>query len=282
MNNNQKKLEKIKLEKINRNYNYTLVNTLISRVSYFDFFSIDVFKTLIKANKKALIFKRPYLISELLFLTLLSEENELKELFSEFNLSTKKLERLLSKEIKSFHLSETLFDFRTSLEANIFKTIPSPSLRLQPFTFEMHNLFERAAENAFIRFKTPVINSSILFLTLMEDNKLIRSNLIENIIPKDTNWFLIRFKLLKKLHSQENSARLNSLKQQQFFTYLLKTQISDSAFSYLIKKQWLSNCVQIFRNFLVKEILPQTLVGFVDTNILNSVNKSHNRQYRSY
>ena len=56
-------------------------------------------------------------------------------------------------------------------------------MTINPYSTQVNLLFEKAAENALLRFKTPVITSEILFLTLMESTniKVSKSNPKSNI-----------------------------------------------------------------------------------------------------
>ena len=59
---------------------------------------------------------------------------------------------------------------------------------------------------------------------------------IRKILYDETSWYLLRYKLLKRLYNQEVNVRSQVIKNQQFFAYLLKTQISESNFEKLIQE----------------------------------------------
>ena len=113
------------------------------------------------------------------------------------------------------------------------------------------------------RFKTPVINSDILFITLMEEKTSKAGKLIRKLINNDTNWYLLRYRLIKRLHNQEVLIRSEITKNQHYFAYLMKTRFSEFDFNKLIKSELLLTAVSFFRNSLIKGILKQNIFGHV-------------------
>jgi hypothetical protein len=123
------------------------------------------------------------------------------------------------------------------------------------FSNEMHDILEKAAENAFLRFKTPVITSEILFITLMESKETNAGKILEYQFPLSLNWYLLRYQLLKRQYYQEIEIRSQIEKSQRFFTYLLKTQLSTQEFEKLSLDKSLQDVTTLFRNILIKNAM---------------------------
>jgi len=77
----------------------------------------------------------------------------------------------------------------------------------------------------------------------MEEKGFVVNKLIKKNIKDETNWYLLRYKLLKRLYSQESNVRGQVKRNQQFFAYLLKIHLSDASFEKLIEKKLLGNAV---------------------------------------
>ena len=162
-------------------------------------------------------------------------------------------------------LEFNIHNFPTSIKKNI------------PIDIDL--IFEKAAENALNRFKTPVITPEILFLTLLEEKNSRVGKLLKNIIKTDTEWLVLRFKILKKLHNQEVEIRREVSVNQQYFAYLLKIQLSDKEFEKLLEKKVLENSVSLFRNLLVLEILNVNIFNVLLKDIKHSIRLNNTRKY---
>lgn len=74
-------------------------------------------------------------------------------------------------------------------------------------SYEVHFLLEKAGENALFRFKTPIITPEILFITLMEEKNTKVGKILNKILKNSLDWYLIRYKLIKRIHNQEMNIR---------------------------------------------------------------------------
>ena len=63
-----------------------------------------------------------------------------------------------------------------------------------------------------------------------------KSKIIKKILGNDTDWYLLRYQLIKHLHSQESNIRSEVSKNQQYFAYLLKIELTDLEFEKLLQK----------------------------------------------
>jgi hypothetical protein len=181
------------------------------------------------------------------------------------NIST--LNKISSKEVK---------DIKKHIKKNgnsFFKSIK--------FSHETNLLFEKAAENALTRFKTPVITTEILFLTIMEEKETRASKIIKKLINNETEWYLLRYNLLKNLHRQELVLRNKVTKNHQYFGYLLKTQLSDLEFEKMIETKIFNERISIFRSKLIKDAVKQNWFDFLSKEINKSIRYTTKRTYSS-
>ena len=150
-----------------------------------------------------------------------------------------------------------------------------------PYATEMNIIFEKAAENSLIRFKTPVITSEILFLTLMESTNTNAGKLIKNQLLTATEWHLLRYRLIKSLHKNESIIRSEVTKNQQYFAYLLKTELSELEFNKLIDTNSLVTGVQLFRNMLITQLTQVNIFTLVFDEVKKSIQITNKRKYSS-
>jgi len=269
--------EKIKIEKRKRYQVYTSLNYLMSAVSYFDFFSLDTFKISKKAKYIAQSFNKKEVTSEFLLLPFFETESDISKILEIHNIKNIKVEELISflnkKQLEKTHIFK-------QLSKKIFNSKLFFNKKLK-FSYETNLIFEKAAENALNRFKTPVITPEILFLTLLEEKNSRVGKLLKNIIKTDTEWLVLRFKILKKLHNQEVEIRREVSVNQQYFAYLLKIQLSDKEFEKLLEKKVLENSVSLFRNLLVLEILNVNIFNVLLKDIKHSIRLNNTRKYSS-
>ena len=142
-------------------------------------------------------------------------------------------------------------------------------------------MFEKAAENALVRFKTPVITPEILFVTMMEQKNNKVGKIIKKFLKNDTNWYLLRYKLIKRLHYQETDIRTNVSKNNHYFVYLLKLNLSEYEFNRLIETESLNLGVSVFRNRLISQLLKVDIFNQLENEIHKSIKVSNKRNYSS-
>jgi hypothetical protein len=272
-NENISKNEKIDAEKRRRNQVYKKLDYLLSNITYFDFFSADAF-AIIKSTKKIAEFYKTKKISiELLFLGLIYSKTEIAKLLNEYGINKENfgdfIQNLKKNSTKEIKVNFSFF--KKFEEKNINNTIE--------FSTEISLLLEKAAENALKRFKTPIITSEILFLTIIEqkNSKLIK--LMKSSIGNDLNWELLRYKIIKRIHKEESSIRDEIRKNQYYFGYLLKTQLKDMEFDRLITNELLNEGVELFRNTLISNLLEINMVNVLNSDIYKSIKITSERIY---
>jgi hypothetical protein len=283
---NKTKNEKIFAEKRRRNQIYQLLDHNLSNVSYFDFFSKDAFALVIKGLYLTQAVNKETISPEVLLLTFLNPTFEFSSLLKEYGINETETGTLISSSNKinpkSFSEKRDYFVYR------LFKKFLNISLFEQFFvnfdvkiSHESNLMFEKAAENALVRFKTPVITPEILFVTMMEQKNNKVGKIIKKFLKNDTNWYLLRYKLIKRLHYQETDIRTNVSKNNHYFVYLLKLNLSEYEFNRLIETESLNLGVSVFRNRLISQLLKVDIFNQLENEIHKSIKVSNKRNYSS-
>jgi hypothetical protein len=278
------KEEKLSLEKRRRYQIYQNLDYRISVIGFFDLFSIDAFNLLKNAKFFAQGCGKKLVTSEILLLSFLSKDSALFHVLKKYELNT----NLIGEYITDFNkISPRSFPQKQTYNFKSFLNDVKGSFFIKDFSLmnkiiysrELNKLFEKAAENALTRFKTPIISSEILFLTLMEEKTSRFSKILKKFLKNDMDWYLLRYDLLKSLHSQESVVRNDVIKNHHYFAYLLKTQLSDLEFKKLMKEETFPERVSIFRNKLVREVLNLNLFELISHDIYFSIKATNNRKY---
>ena len=275
--------EKILIEKRRRHQAYMALDYFLSAVTYFDFFSSDAFKVVKNAKYLAQICEKN-VTSELLLLPFFSYPSHVSAILKDFDITEGMVETVVAsvqktkkqnffqkqknsikqtlRNIKGFFVRETL-----ALNANV------------KYSHEVNKIFEKAAENALSRFKTPVISPEILFITMIEDKNSKASRIIKKFLKTDIEWYLLRYKLIKRIHNQESNIRSEVIKNQHYFAYLMKIQLTDFEFNKLIENEALAKGVSLFRNTLISKILKIDIYEEISEEIYTSMKITNKRSY---
>jgi hypothetical protein len=104
----------------------------------------------------------------------------------------------------------------------------------------------------------------------MEEKSGRINQIIKKCFRNEMDWYLFRYELIKLIHHQESSIRGEVTKNQQYFAYLMKTELSDSEFKRLLDTTELPKGVLTFRNHLILELLKTNLFE----NLLKDINLS--------
>jgi len=266
--------KKVLLEKRKRHQAYITIDYLLGFLTYFDFFSNDTFQIVKNSIFFSKLLEKNTITSDVLLISLLDEKFELSKVLKEYNLSQESLLGIFSNT-----------DSKTG-KKNSFSTFFSKKAKSEEFeekeiiySQEMNQLFEKIVENALYRFKTPVVTPDLLFITFMEEKTTKAGKLITKMLKNEANWYLVRYRLIKRLHSQEVLIRGEITKNQHYFAYLMKTRFSEFDFNKLIKNELLLTAVSFFRNFLVKDILKQNLFQTLGDEISHSIKINNKRKY---
>ena len=275
--------EKILIEKRRRHQTYMALDYFLSAVTYFDFFSSDAFKIVKNAKYLAQICNKN-VTSELLLLPFFSYPSDVSKILGDFGITEEALENIVAslqvKKKENFleqqknNLKQTLkkvkgFFVRETLSLN----------RKVKYSHEVNKIFEKAAENALLRFKTPVISPEILFITIIEEKNTKAAKIIKKFLKDDVEWYLLRYKLIKRIHNQESNIRSEVIKNQHYFAYLMKIQLTDFEFNKLIESEALAKGVSLFRNTLISNILKINIFEEISEEVYTSMKITNKRSY---
>jgi hypothetical protein len=264
-----------------------MLEYILSNTNYFNFFSFDAFKLSIKAKCFAQLCKKDIVMSEFLFFSFFYLDSSFSELLKTYKVDKYKTGKIIT--IASQLNSPSILKKQISFFKNILNKINN-SFFSDEFTFnptinysqELNRLLEKSAENAMVRFKTPIVSSEILFLTLIEEKGMRIGKLIKEVIPTENDWYLLRYKVLKRLYLKELSIRTEVSENQKYFAYLLNTQLTDVEFTTLINNNSLMKNVSIFRNKLIEKILQKKIFDSLEKETHEAIKLAPKRTYYFY
>lgn len=267
--------EKIEIEKRRRYQIYTLLDYVLSMVTYFDFFSNDTIKITKKSKLLAKACKNKVFTSEFLLFSFLDNDFEISKLLKNQNFNQKKIGTFISRvnKISSNSIKEkkdflSFFSFK--------KEVITPKIK---YSYDINKLFEKTAENALTRFKTPVITPEILLITMMENKTSNVGKIISSFLASETDWYMFRYKLIKKIHYQESLIRTDVKKNEQYFAYLLKINLSEFEFNRLLDTNLLNLGVSVFRSKIIRKLLSLNLFNLLEKDINKSIKATRTRRY---
>ena len=266
--------KKIEAEQRRRNQVYQSLDYLLSIVTYFDFFSLDTFKIVNATKEISKCYKTEFITNDFLLLAFIYSNTQITKLLEEYGINKENI-------LKNFNFGEQNLNISKIRFFEIFKKYTRSNKKIinNKFSLEFNLLIEKAAENALERFKTPIISSEILFLTLIEQKNSKLVKILKKMVGSDLNWQLLRYKLVKRIHKEESLIRDEITKNQYYFAYLLKTQLSDLEFDRLMTNELLSTGVGLFRNTLISKLLEINISNVLLKDIHKSININNKRIY---
>ena len=113
----------------------------------------------------------------------------------------------------------------------------------------------------------------------MEEKNNKSGKLLKKLLKTESNWYLLRYKLIKRIHLQENEIKSKVKKNEHYFTYLLKICLSELEFNTLIEQNSLATGSSFFRNQVVYELLSIDFLKMLYQEIHNSLNNTAIRKY---
>ena len=270
--------QKIQLEQQRRHQAYTALDYYLSLTTYFDFFSFDSFEIAKEAKYLTQVEKKKIVTSDILLLAFLSKHLKISEILNSFGITNERMveelgyfsnaeDTFFESLLKSFQIS-----FPISFKSLIFNSKIEYSL-------EVNSLFEKAALNAIQRFKTPLIGTEILFLTLLEEEKTIAGKILKKFFKTDFDWLSLRYDLIKRIYSQESQIRTEVGYNQEYFAYILKTKLSDFEFEGLIASGNFLQSVSSFRNQLISEALKIDIYKSLEEEVYESLKRKREKKF---
>jgi ATP-dependent Clp protease ATP-binding subunit ClpA len=276
--------QKILSEKQRRYQAYMRLDYLLSVVSYFDFFSLDAFQITKKAKELTQFCEKKTVTSDLLLLPFFDSNKEVVKLLEKYGVNRKLIGQSIWNSQKP--ANQTFQEKGSKLIKNILLRIDIPIVseflivpKKTKYSYEINQIFEKAADNALTRFKTPVISSEILLITMLEAKKSKAGKLLKHYLKTDLNWYMLRFCLMKRLHQQELAIRIDLPTNYQYFAYLLKANLPELQFDTLLDKDCLLPGVLLFRNTLISDAVKFDLYKELKRDILTSIKSTKVRTY---
>ena len=273
------KQDKINREIRKRHYTYTLLDYILSNSTYFDFFSLDTFQVLMhtKYVGSICLSTEKVIGSEFFLFSFLTLDLPIKKFLEDHNISSKEMGLLIS-SVNQLN-SKALIDKKDFYFRKIFKDFQLSKIQPLKYAHEVNLLLEKTAENALLRFKTPVITPEIFLITLMEEQNNKSGKLLKKLLKTESNWYLLRYKLIKRIHLQESEIKSKVKKNEHYFTYLLKICLSELEFNTLIEQNSLATGSSFFRNQVVYELLSLDFLKMLYHEIHNSLANTAIRKY---
>jgi len=216
-----------------------------------------------------------------------SVKYEIKKLAKEFLVDKKEeifntFSSLTFLDVVNFYF-DTINNTYEKIDEKLFPLEKEASIRNSiPFDSDTNHIFLKASENALQRFHTPIITTDILLITLLEEPGPSRT-LLHFLIPNETEWYLLRYKLIKKLYLQEVTIRTEVSSAYIYFAYLLQTKISDLSLDRIFKRGILLSSVAMFRENFYKKLLKTNIYKFLAEEIYTSIEEqSGSRDYSDF
>ena len=286
-NSPEERAEKIKNEKRKRTQAYAALDYLSSMTTYFDFFTADTFDIAIMSKKLSQISNKKNVSAEYLLLAFFYLNIEITEVLKEFKIKEKSVKNLIFpiKDVKKENFLFLKFPkFKTWInDLRFYFNDDYAKMKFNyrlPYSHQVNLLFEKCAENALERFKTPVITPEILLITLMEERTTKIGKFFKRRLKDEQQWYIFRYRLMKRLHAEESAVREDVIENQRYFAYLLKIHLHDNAFKVLMNTN-LQAGVTLFRNTLIVNILKIDLHEKMYTDICKSIKLKKQRKYSS-
>lgn len=268
----------ITAEKRKRSQKYSVLNYCAEFITYFDFLSLDAFNIIKNSKYLAQSSSSNVITNSHVLLSFLEKNNEFHLILEEFGITRTDVIRALTSQQSSYFsfIEQALLKLKL-----FFLKKNAHNLNSLTFSEETSILLEKAAENALLYFKTPVITSEILFLTLVEQENTSISEYLKKTSSKKVLWYSFRYKLLKRVHLIESYIRNHIPKNQQYFAYLLQTQLPESHFDRLINNDIVGLGVLFFRTKLFSKTHKFSVSSILEKEIYNSIKFCDHRKYSS-
>jgi len=290
-------------EKNRRHQAYTAFNYFLSGKTYFDYFSLDVF--LILQNSKILMkqYQKKNLTSDIFLLSFYSINSDLINILKEFDISPENIQKYLiigeknnNSVIKNKYFQSVNLFFKKKkkiildkfeLTINFFINYMYGSLDSEKveenteslkYSKEMFKIFSKSISSA-LRYKTPIITPELLFLTFLEQDNLTGGKIVKKLLKSPIKLSLLRYRLLKLIHQNESNLRSLVIKNQHFFAYLLKAELSDMEFQKLIKTNRLDKAVNMYRNDLICSVMGLDLSNILEKELILRSRLNTKRKY---
>ncbi len=262
LDSNISKEKKIEFEKRRRNQIYKTLDYLLSNITYFNFFSADLIALLKTGFEISNFFEDHILSLDYLFLAYFNSEIEISFILNKFDISIDSF----YKKNKNFNNLKSFF--------NQYDVLPNFKI-----SEDVYYILKKAYFNTCKRFKTKLITPEILFITLMENNQYFDITKFIKDYKDQRKFYLLRYEIIKKIYDDETSFYNNVKKNQLYFGYLLRAQITNNHIKLLIKKNKLQECVIFFRNYIISKVLMFDISIILKSQLYKLLKEFNSRTY---
>lgn len=249
-----------------RLYFYTNLELLASRMTIFDVMNTETFQILLHSKRIAKHYNFEEVTEEILLLAIFSGKKLIHHSLKKANVNKKEIygEFLIKHPIYEPNIFQKIGNF--IVEKIFLEKKPLLDKKFN-FSIECLDLFFKASENTFERFKTFVITPEILLLTLLEA----KHPLLMKGLKNKKKWYLLRYILLKRIYLEEMLIQ-QKLKTNQFlYIYLLKSRIPQRTYHFSIIGKRRKLLYSAFRCLLFSDVLKWDRLKFLEEQTRRSI-----------
>lgn len=151
----------------------------------------------------------------------------------------------------------------------------SKSLKQITFSFNSFSFFEQAMKLASEKYKTPIITTDILTLSLLDSSKVQSIN--KRIANMPSALEEVKYTLIRSLYDNELAIKEENAKNLHYFCYLLKVVSSEQLFHKVARKEDLlltgnlSLKALSIRDFLVKKMVRAKFLKLIENEVIKTV-----------
>lgn len=254
-----KKKEPKFFEKRKRFQSYMYMQSLFSQITFFDFFTKDALEILILAKKIALILEEKVITEDILILAFYFSDGEFSSFLKNEDITPETI--LETYFVKTPNNIEIQKSFLMILEDQIKNSKSSftkiffsshPVKQSIPFSSKLLFFLNKTVQIALEKYKTPVISSDVLLLSLLDSSS---GNKLKKLLNSREEWYKLRFKILKNLYREEDIIKNQLDLTQQQFAYLAKTYFSQKIFGNAIETQKINETIEVFRYKIISNLM---------------------------
>lgn len=281
--------EKIEFEKRRRESFYTALDFYSNSYSIYDYFTVDALKIIEEAYVLTSFLKRKRIKTDCLFLAFCSHEGTVSAILKKYGITKKEIEKILSLSVsvESTTIKENFFQ---RIQKKGLGSLFNPSMPVFKekekieFSKELERLLLLASENAIFEYKTPIISTEILFLTLIDEKIRKNLNQIFSFFKEEDEfiWFSIRYELLVCLYHDEIAIRTQIPSNEYQYAYFFKANCSELFFKKMLVSQRLSAVMEQFREELFALFLPLNFYDLLKEDIQRTIRMNCAKTTRRY
>lgn len=184
----------------------TLFNFLSSSLSYFDFSSFELMENFQQFN----ILKKK------------ENYSSFKDILLLICFFTQKDNYFINKSLKKFIIKYNKGKLKQDL--SLFEKIffkKNFQITKKTFSNELKIFYEQSINNAYVKYKSPIVTSEIFLLTSITENPVLFKQFLKFFIKNKKQWFILKYKLIRHIYFENYSLNLYVKKTLWNYSYLL-------------------------------------------------------------